>query len=430
MVGNSMDDDWVQIPLPIEGNSVRLTEAQPFLKWAGGKSQLLSQLDPFFPESFERYVEPFLGGGAVFFHLRARFPQVPCLLCDKNEELINCYIVVRDNAPQLMQELDEHLRLFVANRKDYYYQVRAQHNLTDRIQRASRMIFLNKTCFNGLWRVNANGEFNVPMGSHKRITLYHPRHLMSASQALQGVELVAQDFRKTLGQIGPGDFAYVDPPYDPASETANFTAYTKDDFGRQEQQELATGFDAAVRRGANLMLSNSRTPLIHELYRQYRIEPVQARRMINSQARGRGAVVELVVVAYSDEAYMRMVNNSARAWLLRNGYADIARMIDEILIDWQRKGKRTRRNWWDVLAGGRNGEPTKVEGRVFPVLRTARLRKGLPVTQSCICRSDQEKIPPIVQHVRWRKEQTGTVSRRGRRSVRVPIPKGMHLSFC
>lgn len=272
-------------------------EARPFLKWAGGKAQLLAQFEPFFPSAFQRYVEPFVGGGAVFFHLRARFPGVPCRLCDCNEELIHCYTAVRDDAVALMRKLDGHLERFLARPKDYYYQVRARHHLSDPVDRAARMIFLNKTCFNGLWRVNAKGEFNVPIGSRKKTVLYDPDKLLAASQALQGVQLAVQDFQTTLSRTGPGDFVYLDPPYDPASRTACFTSYTKDEFGPARQKELAASFRAASKRGAKLLLSNSNTPLIRELYKGCRIELVQARRRINSEGKGRGAVAEVLVAA-------------------------------------------------------------------------------------------------------------------------------------
>lgn len=148
------------------------TEAQPFLKWVGGKSQLLAQFDEFFPARIDRYIEPFIGGGAVFFHLKHRFPQMKAFLRDNNDELINTYKAVRDFPRELMRRLDKHLRAFQANRENYYYEVRSRHHLLKEeiVERAARMIFLNKTCYNGLWRVNSRGEFNVPIGSNKNPT--------------------------------------------------------------------------------------------------------------------------------------------------------------------------------------------------------------------------------------------------------------------
>jgi DNA adenine methylase len=280
------------------GNPLAAAEAQPFLKWVGGKSQLLAQFDRFFPREIERYVEPFIGGGAVFFHLKARFPKMQASLRDDNAELINCYQAVRDEVEGLMSRLDEHERQFRVGSKDYYYLVRSQHKLTDPLERASRMIFLNKTCFNGLWRVNARGEFNVPIGSYKKISLYDRKNMLAASRALKGVNLATQDFGQTLGETRRDDFVYVDPPYHPVSRTSYFTAYTKDDFGLDKQRTLATLFADAARRGVRLMLSNSNAGVIEELYQDFQIREVQARRAINCQGDKRGAVSEIVVLTY------------------------------------------------------------------------------------------------------------------------------------
>jgi DNA adenine methylase len=371
--------------------------ALPFLKWAGGKSQLLQKLEPFFPTRFDRYVEPFVGGGAVFFHLRSRFPKAAVLLCDNNDELINCYTIVRDEASPLMELLDRHLQRFLRNRKDYYYDVRSQHKLQDPLSRAARMIFLNRTCFNGLWRVNASGEFNVPMGHYTKVKLYDRGNLLAASKALSGVELLVQDFRKTFAKLRADDFVYVDPPYHPASRTAHFTAYTKDDFGLEDQRELASLFYRAARRGTNLMLSNSDTPPIRDLYRHFKIRSIKARRMINAEGRGRGVVSEVVILGYKREEYTRMLNNSARLWLVENNYPEVVQMIDEILTEWEKAGKKTRRNWWDVLAGSRTGQPVSVEGRMFPVLRCARKRKGWHPTENSLSRNRREKVPVLNQ---------------------------------
>ena len=280
-------------------------EAQPFLKWVGGKAQLLAQFDEFFPAEITRYFEPFVGGGAVFFHLKHRFPKMKAFLRDLNPELINSYLAVRDFPRELMRWLDEHAAEFKAKGDDYFYFVRAQHHLTgdDKkiVERAARMIFLNKTCFNGLWRVNARGEFNVPVGSNKNPGLYNEENILAASRALEGVHLAVQDFRETLNQTRPGDFAYVDPPYYPVSATASFTSYAKEDFGEGEQRELHAVFAEATRRGARLMLSNSDTPFIRRLYRDFQIHTVQARRAINCDGSKRGHVSEVVVTNLTNE---------------------------------------------------------------------------------------------------------------------------------
>jgi DNA adenine methylase len=275
-------------------------EAQPFLKWAGGKSQLLDQFDAFFPGSITSYVEPFVGGGAVFFHLQRRFPGMRSGLCDNNAELINCYQIVRDQVELLRDELEKHLVRFRVEGERYYYLVRSQHQLSKPVERAARMVFLNKTCYNGLWRVNAKGEFNVPIGSYspQKVSLYDRDNLTAGSRALQEAELKLQDFRQTLRAAGAGDFVYVDPPYFPLSRTANFTSYTKEEFGKTEQEELSALFADAANRGAQLMLSNSDTPFIRRLYNGFKIETVKARRAVNCDGAKRGPVSELVVLTY------------------------------------------------------------------------------------------------------------------------------------
>jgi len=276
-------------------------EAQPFLKWAGGKSQLLDQFEPFFPASIRSYCEPFLGGGAVFFHLKARFPKLQATLCDKNEELINCYEVIRDQVEDLMTCLDEHLQNFRAHSRQYYYEIRAQSALSGAVKRAARMIFLNKTCYNGLWRVNGRGQFNVPIGSYKpeRVSLYDRPNLLAASHALKDAELRIQDFRQTLQKVQRGAFVYVDPPYVPVSKTSNFTSYTQHDFGQVDQSELANLFATAANRGVQLMLSNSDTPATRELYGKFNLRTVQARRSVNCDGSKRGRVSELVAMSYN-----------------------------------------------------------------------------------------------------------------------------------
>lgn len=276
-------------------------EAQPFLKWAGGKAQLLKQFEPFFPPSIRSYSEPFLGGGAVFFHLKARFPKMRAALRDNNAELINCYQVVRDEVVELMHRLDYHLQEFRAQGEPYYYQVRGQHKLRGPVERASRMIFLNKTCYNGLWRVNGRGQFNVPIGSYRpeKVSLYDRSNLLAASRGLQNVDLAVQDFRQTLAAAQTDEFVYIDPPYHPLSRTANFTSYTQEEFGQAEQKRLAELFAEAAGRGAKLMLSNSDTPLTRQLYAGFNLQTVQARRAVNCDAAKRGRISELVVLSYN-----------------------------------------------------------------------------------------------------------------------------------
>jgi len=276
-------------------------EAQPFLKWAGGKSQLLAQFDPFLPAKAVRYLEPFVGGGAVFFYLHHRRPGLAPCLRDINAELINTYVAVRDFPHEVMQRLDAHFTHFQADRETYYYQIRGRHQIpeTEIAERAARMIFLNKTSFNGLWRVNSRGEFNVPIGTGKRASLYNRENLLAVSAALRHADLKVQDFRRTMSEAGSGDFVYIDPPYVPLSRTASFTSYTAGNFGQQEQQELAALFAEAHKRGAKLMLSNSDTPLVRDLYRDFNIHTVRARRSINRDGSKRGKISEVVVTNFA-----------------------------------------------------------------------------------------------------------------------------------
>jgi DNA adenine methylase len=274
-------------------------KAKPFLKWAGGKQQLLSQFDEFLPDRFERYIEPFVGGGAVFFHLwNVGCLQGPIFLSDNNEELINTYTVIRDRVEALIELVGEHKR---QHNRDYYYRIRALDRqdivLTD-VERAARTIYLNRTCYNGLYRVNQKGQFNVPMGSYKNPTILYEETLRAAHEALREVSLAVSDFEAILDLAQPDDFVYFDPPYAPVSKTSSFTSYTAGSFGEDDQRRLANVYAVLSERGCWCMLSNSYTPLILDLYREYRVETVQAIRAINSDANGRGNINEVVVLNY------------------------------------------------------------------------------------------------------------------------------------
>ncbi len=279
-------------------------QATPFLKWAGGKRRLLRQFARFFPaEPVTRYFEPFVGSGAVFFHLRGQGFARGYSLTDVNPELINVYTVIRDEIEALVAALAEHRAQHTHSPKTHYYQVRAWDRQPDwaeasSVQRAARMIYLNKTCYNGLWRVNSKGHFNVPIGRYHNPPILDEAKLRAASAALAGVRLDVQAFHTVLEQAGPGDFVYFDPPYVPLSSTANFTSYTRDAFEEPEQRALADTFRALDRKGVRVMLSNADAPLVHSLYAGFRLEVVRARRAINSRAGRRGPVSELVVLNY------------------------------------------------------------------------------------------------------------------------------------
>jgi DNA adenine methylase len=263
---------------------------RPFLKWAGGKQRLLKHYQPLLPECAETYYEPFVGSGALFFYLRAVDFAGRYSLYDANEELINTYRVVRDRLDALIEALAGHQRLHSA---DHYYRVRAWDQEADwlarpPVERAARMIYLNKTCYNGLWRVNRRGYFNVPLGRYRRPNILDQPRLRAASRALQGVDVEESDFQKVGDRAGAGDFVYFDPPYVPLTRTANFTDYYAGGFGQAEQEALAETYQRLDGRGCRVMLSNSDTDLVRELYGGYRIVPVEARRAINSQLAGAG----------------------------------------------------------------------------------------------------------------------------------------------
>lgn len=265
---------------------------KPFLKWAGGKRSLLDQYQPHFERigSYRRYIEPFVGSGAVFFWLQ----PAPSLLFDSNADLIEVYEIVRDDLPALMAALSPH-----HNDKDHYYAIRSQDPTTlTKPQRAARFIFLNRTCYNGLYRVNRNGQFNVPFGAYKNPTICDAPTLRAANAALQGVTLGIGDFSAALGEAGAGDVVYFDPPYAPLSKTSNFTGYTGAGFGDADQQRLAATFADLHGRGCKLLLSNSDAPLIRELYADFNIHEILARRAINSKTDGRGAITELLITNY------------------------------------------------------------------------------------------------------------------------------------
>lgn len=268
-----------------------LEKASPFLKWAGGKGRLLGQYQPLFPQSYERYFEPFVGAGAVFFHLAPSEAH----LSDVNPELVNAYQVIRDQVAELIETLANY-----PHDRDFYYALRAQDPATlTPVERAARIIYMNKTCFNGLYRVNRRGQFNVPFGDYKNPRILDEAGLRAAHAALQGVSVTHQGFDAVLAEAKSGDFVYFDPPYHPLSPTASFTSYAADDFGPEDQIRLAAVFRRLDAKGVKLMLSNSETPFIRDLYEGFHVEQVWAPRAINRDAAKRQAVAEVVVTNYA-----------------------------------------------------------------------------------------------------------------------------------
>ena len=273
-----------------------IIKPEPFLKWAGGKSQLLKQFECFLPSKFNNYLEPFVGAGSVFFYLynTGRLKGKKIILIDSNEELINCFLVIKENVERLISILKGPKYV---NKKEVYYRIRAEEP-KDRFERAARTIYLNKTCFNGLYRVNSKGKFNVPFGRYKAPLICDSRNLRAVSIALKNVKILCDDFEKSLEYAGKRDFIYFDPPYQPLSKTSNFTSYTKDAFSEEDQKRLCEVFKRLDKMGCKIILSNSDTHFIRKLYKKYRIETVYAKRAINCKPSGRGVIKELVVLNY------------------------------------------------------------------------------------------------------------------------------------
>ncbi|MBS9783804.1 DNA adenine methylase [Candidatus Gracilibacteria bacterium] len=274
-----------------------IIQAKPFVKWVGGKRQLIKQFEKLFPEEFNNYFEPFLGGGAVFFNLQKK----QSFLSDINEELINLYQIIQTKPQKLIEFLEEQ-----KISKERFLEIRAwdrEEKWTkkyDKIQRAGRFMYLNRTCFNGLYRVNSKGEFNVPFGKYKNPDIVQKENILNASKLLNKTkaEIKLQSFEKVLEKAKKGDFVYFDPPYDVLTESANFTSYDKSGFGQDMQKKLAEVCRKLDKKGVKFMLSNHNTPFIREIYKGFTFEVVKARRNVNSKGSGRGEVEEVVVFNY------------------------------------------------------------------------------------------------------------------------------------
>jgi DNA adenine methylase len=287
-----------------------LSKPAPVVKWAGGKTRLLPQYQPYFPETFEGYIEPFVGGGAVFFNLHNQgwLSGKPVLLIDQIEELVNVYRVIQGRVEDLIRELRKH-EPFRQDRA-YFNEVRAWDRCEDyaqrsAVERAARFLFLNRTCYNGLYRVNRRGQFNVPFGRYRNPTICDAANLRRASEALQGVSLEVGDFGRCLELAAPGVFVYLDPPYHPLSATSSFTSYTASSFAAHDQHRLADLFRELDQRGCQVMLSNSYSELIQDLYRGYDLVVVKATRAISSKGDARGAIPELLVMNHYERPTSR-----------------------------------------------------------------------------------------------------------------------------
>ncbi len=264
----------------------------PIIKWVGGKTRLLTELQARMPSSYGRYFEPFMGGGALFFKTN----PAQAVLGDHNEDLINLYRSIAWEVDKVGRRLSTHKRNHC---EEYYYKIRERWNDPSPKQcsaeRASQFLYMNKTCFNGLWRVNSKGKFNVPVGRYVNPSIYDLTSLRAASQALQKAELYSGHYSQVVEPARAGDFVYFDPPYHPLTATANFTSYTAGSFTEDDQRELAELAGALAKKGCAVLLSNSDTPFIREIYKGWKIDTVMCGRSINSKASARGAVAEVMI---------------------------------------------------------------------------------------------------------------------------------------
>lgn len=320
MVGNM----WI-IPTtaekPIDARSIRYTKTdgkgvKPFLKWAGGKGQLLKEIEKYYPfESgkITKYAEPFVGGGAVLFDILSKYDLKEVYISDINAELINTYKIIRDNVNELVALLKRYQAEFIPlntdKRRTYYNKKRERFNnlkvnddADENIEKAALMIFLNKTCFNGLYRVNKKGLFNVPMGSYRNPLICDGNNLRAVSEKLQRVTIVCRDYRESADFIDENTFVYFDPPYRPITDTASFTAYTENLFNDDAQIELAQFVNDMDKKGAKIVISNSDPKnsntdddFFDNIYSAHKIKRVEATRMINCNSEARGKIKELII---------------------------------------------------------------------------------------------------------------------------------------
>ncbi len=287
---------------------------KPFLKWAGGKGQLIEKIERFYPfdKKINKYAEPFIGGGAVLFDILNKFELEKIYISDVNLELLNCYKVIKEKVQELINELkrfeNEFLVKVKEDRKEYYYTKREQFNKlklennNEEVKRAALMIFLNRTCFNGLYRVNKKGLFNVPMGDYKNPKICDEENLINISKKLKNVDIIYGDYKKSYDFIDENTFVYFDPPYRPLNQTSSFTSYTEYTFGDKEQIELSEYFKLLNEKGAKLLLSNSdpkneniEDNFFDDLYKEFDINRIEASRAINSNGGKRGKITEILV---------------------------------------------------------------------------------------------------------------------------------------
>ena len=276
-------------------------EPKPFVKWAGGKRQLLAELEKNFPKQFGTYFEPFLGGGAVLFDLLAKKPNLKCSISDLNSDLVLAYVTIRDKLGRLIESLENHSKNYHKDSTNYYYEVRKQEP-KQQIEKVSRLIFLNRTCFNGLYRVNKKGQFNVPLGRYTNPNIVNKENLSAVSKILQSekIKISCRAFEAVLDDTKKGDLVYFDPPYQPISSTANFTSYTHRDFTEDDLQRLVDLANQLNSKGCHVLLSNSNSKTVKDYFseKHWSISEIKANRAINSNSKKRTGHKEIIIKNY------------------------------------------------------------------------------------------------------------------------------------
>ncbi len=284
-----------------EYRQIAVSEPKPFVKWVGGKRQLMQELENNFPKQFGTYHEPFLGGGAVMFNLLSKEPRLFCNVSDFNSDLILAYVTIRDKLAKLIESLENHSKNYHKDSVEYYYQVRKQEP-KQQIEKVSRLLFLNKTCFNGLYRVNKKGQFNVPLGRYTNPNIVNKENLIAVNKILQSkkIKISCRDFEAVLGDAKKGDLVYFDPPYQPISRTANFTSYTHRDFTEDDLERLAVLGDQLNSKGCHVLLSNSNSKKVKDFFskKYWKISSINANRAINSNAQKRTGHKEIIIKNY------------------------------------------------------------------------------------------------------------------------------------
>ena len=278
--------------------------AKPFIKWVGGKGKLVSELEKYFPKEFNKYYEPFVGGGALFFYLKQNKEISFSLINDINSKLITAYKQIQKNPKKIINLLKnielEYKALSFEQQEKYFYQKREIYNKEklDNLNTAAHLIFLNKTCFNGMYRENSKGEYNIPFGDQKNPTICDEKNILTVSSCLKNTEIMNQSFEEFIEKCKKGDFIYFDPPYHPVNATSSFTSYSKNTFGPKQQEILRDTFVELSKKGCFVMLSNSDTEFIKNLYKDFNINYIYAARSINSKGDKRSKIKEVVITNY------------------------------------------------------------------------------------------------------------------------------------